>query len=513
MDQELDPPERGEPGVSDAPPSPATPRPETEPTAAAEAAPAVDPAAAEPAPTEAPTAEAAPAPPPAAEPTPAEAVAAAPPPAPSTAPLNAAPREGTSALRAQLARERAQGWRAQPNRTRLHTALAVLVAVLLGGYLLRLPVYRAVARQGGPFADWAVGKLIEARDPASFELYLHQMGTPEGRDACGELVYLLAGRDRLPPPLAEDEEPEDAVAIPEDPEAIAEHSEALARALEAEDYPELQLGALYTLNYLTSRDWERWERSEELLVLASQLLAHPEDAHRRLAALVLTTRPAPPAAQPALVRAADAGEPDARVRAFAVEALAQLEDPAFEPTLSRALEDPDPLVRGAAKQALARLGEALSVEQLAALVRGDGRLDAVAELIAEKDGPRATELLLQLSQHPDVATRREALRGLSERDEAAARRALEGALTDRDPQVRVFAAIRLREREDGVAALPALGARMASWSDAEPDTGWNELLELHRSLKALTGEDVRPPTPDPASWELTQRGWASVLRR
>lgn len=419
---------------------------------------------------------------------------------------------GTSALRAQLAKERARQvtrW----SRRHLRAALLAVVVLGLGGWLLRMPVYRALARQGGPLSDWAVEQLVEARDPGSFEVFLHRMGTPEGRELCGEVVYLLAGRRSLPPALAEDEEPSGEITIPEDPEAIDEHCAAIARALQAEERSELQLAALYTLNYLTSRDWVRWQGSEELLVLASRLLAHPGDAHRRLAALVLASYRAPEAAQPALVRAVSPGEPDPRVRAFAIEALSRLGEARYQPAIAAALEDPDPQVRAAARSGLDRLGSTLTVEELEGLVSGDARRrDAALQLLAEKPGARATDLLLQLSGDDDAATRRAALAGLGERLGDRPRQAFERALLDYDPQVRLLAITTLRERPDGAQALPALRERMANWSEEEPDTGWNELLELHRALKGLTGiKGVPSPTPEPPSWRATQRGWAGAF--
>ena len=62
-----------------------------------------------------------------------------------------------------------------------------------------------------------------------------------------------------------------------------------------------------------------------------------------------------------------------------------------------------------------------------------------------------------------------------------------------------------------IATLLLLAAQPVTASE-EPDTGWNELLELHRALKGLSGiKDVPAPTPEPPSWRATQRGWAQAF--
>jgi len=110
-------------------------------------------------------------------------------------------------------------------------------------------------------------------------------------------------------------------------------------------------------------------------------------------------------------------EGDSTLRAEIVRTLARYPTATTLQMLRQAVTDPDPEVRIAACEALARLGGPESVELLAGLVRGDMdqdvRLAAVRALGQTKD-PQAKDALKYALIHGDPALQRRAMHALKE---------------------------------------------------------------------------------------------------
>jgi HEAT repeat protein len=124
---------------------------------------------------------------------------------------------------------------------------------------------------------------------------------------------------------------------------------------------------------------------------------------RALAGLVALGRAATPALLPLLV------DSDARLRALAAQALAEIGDPDNAEAFALALRDPDAQVRGRAAQGLARIGDPRAI---AALIQTLHDLPDVlhdpatlATHLLMHYGAAALPHVVPLLQSPDAATR------------------------------------------------------------------------------------------------------------
>lgn len=389
----------------------------------------------------------------------------------------------------------------------------VLSLALVAGitFLFRGAVYRSLARGDGQLSGWAAGRLLDMRDPGAFDVYVLHLGRDSGgregendRVAFASIVPELAGRDALAPG-----EDLDAPAPPELPELQVEHR-AIIRATLDDPRSSARRGGLYALMMLRNRPWTR---DEEMLLAVSARLSDEDVVARRYAALVLGGGPPPEAALPALLTATLPAEPDPRVRRFAVRALAGSAHPSARSALLTALQDPAQEVRDEASLGLVQSDQEVSIEVLGGLLRRSpaGTRAQVLQAIARSSSPDAAGLLLEgLEDTRDPSARLAAVEGLAAREGADVRAGLLGALEDEKHPVRLAATRALRGRADArEASLPALLAALVRAQEAA--TGWNELLEHHLTLKALTGEEVPPPTPDPATWEPSVAGWRRVV--
>jgi HEAT repeat protein len=149
-------------------------------------------------------------------------------------------------------------------------------------------------------------------------------------------------------------------------------------------------------------------------------------------------------ATPELLAAAQDGSADTRT--LAMEGLAGVADPATEPALRRALDDPDGRVRSGAAVALNRIGADGALDALAATLDDwpdelHGDMSRSAYELAGS-GPAALPIAVGLLDSPDWAARakgawiarRIATRAGGEYDELAA---IIGNYTGRDAQPRI----------------------------------------------------------------------------
>lgn len=419
------------------------------------------------------------------------------------------PTRKGSALRRQLATQRAdsagrwQGWL----RRRLSVALVALGLGVVGFFALRGPALRALAASDGDVGTWAADQLAALRDPDSFGVYVHQLGLRDEREAYVVLVHALAGRDELP---AEAE----AELAPPSPEAEVEHRQVILEGLTDPD-PTWQRGAIYALLTLHDRGWLV---DDDALEQVARLLGHADPVIRRWAAMLLAWSVPPASTHGALARAALAGEPDPRVRRYAVQALGQTKLDDHRPTLMRALSDEASEVRREATLALSFLGGPVPLDALERMLRDSdpGQRPEVLTAIANDDGPRATRILVGALDDEDthVGTQITSARLLAERPAADARAALAAALASADASVRMVAAQGLAEREDGRQARGALvdafARRVAALADPPTVESWNELVTLHETLRAVTGAEAPTLTDDPASWRTALAAWREV---
>jgi HEAT repeat protein len=150
------------------------------------------------------------------------------------------------------------------------------------------------------------------------------------------------------------------------------------------------------------------------------------------------------AAAPALLDAAEDASADTRT--LAMEGLAGVADPATEPALRRALDDPDGRVRSGAAVALNRIGADGALDALAATLDDwpdelHGEMSRSAYELAGS-GPAALPIAVGLLGSPDWAARakgawivrRIATRAGGEYEELAA---IVGDYTGRDAQPRI----------------------------------------------------------------------------
>ncbi|MBE3012034.1 fumarate reductase/succinate dehydrogenase flavoprotein subunit [Microbispora sp. NEAU-D428] len=162
-----------------------------------------------------------------------------------------------------------------------------------------------------------------------------------------------------------------------------------------------------------------------------------------------------------------AGDRDREVRVWAARGLGVIGLPGGVPAVARLAADPDPLVRAAALEAFAGLGQALHQQpgfaETAVRALADPAWQArvgAARGLAAADPALAVEPLVAALADPHLDVRKAAvlsLSGWAARPEVAA--ALHGALGDSDADVRAYARRALdAEAAEGSSAVPA-GAR------------------------------------------------------
>lgn len=383
---------------------------------------------------------------------------------------------------------------------RVRTVLLVLSALALALWLARTPLMRSFARcdPEGDLGAWAIERLATGSDPASFDIYVRELGRHDAdanHPLFQSLVYQLGGRTGFP-------EREGGDLLPEVASAVAEHTHVLRAGLTGDDLM-ARRGALRALWVLEDHPWAH---TDELLVDATRGLTGDDVITRRYAALVLKANRGPALVNDALLRAL-ATDADGIVRKNAAQGLGLSGDATRAPALLAALDDQDPEVRREAALGLAALGSPPPLDRLEQLLRSaePPRRAEVLDAIARHGAPRATELLLESLRDRAPVTRQAAVRGLSARLADAARQGIEGALEDGDPAVRVEAALALSTRADGRAAVPALVAALPRHES------WRELSELHEALRTLTGAEVAGPGPEPSSWPAVVSAWERYL--
>ena len=392
-----------------------------------------------------------------------------------------------SALRARLEQDRAGKGRL-PLR-KLAAGAAGLAAVALGVYLARAPLLRVLAQRPDAVGGWALGELVEMRDPGSFGLFVERFLSDT--ETFHRVVFEVGGRAAAS---------ELGALAPDDPAAIDEHRGILVAAL-TDRRAEVRAGALRALFALKDRPWTR---DPVLLEEVAAILSRRADApaiERRFAAFVL--RAGPTAAIAAALRQG-ARDPDRQVRRIAVEALGATPDPEDEATLRDALRDEAPEVARAAHLALARRGADVALETLVDLYDEDrpGHRQEVLRAVAGRPEPAAEALLLRGLEDAVGNTRLEAVAGLRAREGASALEGLCRALSDLEPSVRLAAAEALASRPDARAAAPRLVSALARHE------GWEEVRTLHDALSRVTGVEVAAPRQgDRRTWVAAIEAW------
>jgi hypothetical protein len=161
----------------------------------------------------------------------------------------------------------------------------------------------------------------------------------------------------------------------------------------------------------------------------------------RLESVMASIRARDPKAAPGLA-AGFASEPQAGIRAWILRGVAALAAPQGPALFQAGLQDPSPLVRLAAAEALAKTGGAAAVADLSAALAGEKnpgvRHTIVAELGSIKTAASAAALQQALSSDPDAVVRIEAARSLR-RHGGAAKRSVKNAKNDGDARVRAIA--------------------------------------------------------------------------
>jgi hypothetical protein len=379
---------------------------------------------------------------------------------------------------------------------RVPKAAAVLLAIAFVVYLARVPLLRVVARSESSFGGWAVHELAGLRDAGSFARYVEFLGQGKDTQIFNQLVYLGGGRANI---ASDGQDPG-----PDDPQAIQDHVAILSAGLTG-DRQDRRRGSLYALWTLEDRVWTR---SDALLGKVAGLLDPPctDAVARRYASMVLKASPPPAGTHKALLRAA-LQDDDRSVRKNAVEAIGNTGVKELGPALVPALQDEFPEVRRQASLSLVALGHDVPLGTLIQIYDADNAAmrAEVLEVIAQRDAPEVVDLLLEGLRVNAAGTRRVAVAGLATRPGKRPRLGLEDALKDPNPGVRLAAIEALAEREDGKEATLSLVAAL------HKHEGWQEISLLHRTLKALTGEDVPAPTPLEESWEPTIVGWEAYV--
>jgi HEAT repeat protein len=222
-------------------------------------------------------------------------------------------------------------------------------------------------------------------------------------------------------------------------------------------------------------------RAPALRVAAAERLAEPEPEARERAIDGLC----------ALV-----DDPDPRVRASAVRAMAQLAEPALLPELCDRLEDPDPGVRELAVVALEALDgpAALSMlENALDSAHPEVRFQAVVACV-QRQPARDPALVRALLDDPDPRVRSNAARAYAGLEPAPTPDALIPALDDLYGEVRYEAALSLARLGStaGVAVLLAALSDSGRVLDALDALGGLTRVDTLQPIRILTLSLLRP---------------------
>jgi HEAT repeat protein len=152
---------------------------------------------------------------------------------------------------------------------------------------------------------------------------------------------------------------------------------------------------------------------------------------------------------------------DPSVRGLAVRLLRDVDDPAADAALERALADPDAGVRAQAVAAVAARVDGERRRQLLWPLLDDPDCEvaapAAAAVVSGPDGDEALTRLRALAADADPVTRAAALANLAQAPRDAAGPLLVDALGDRDPGVRAAAVVALATLDPDDALDPAVG--------------------------------------------------------
>lgn len=247
-------------------------------------------------------------------------------------------------------------------------------------------------------------------------------------------------------------------------------------------------------------------RASEEADVRSRLLRATEDPAFRVGA-VLTLGRLPSGACTELVEFMD--DPDPRVRAAAAEGVARCPAPEVEPRIGAALErETDLEVRRALITALGAVGGEAAAGRLS-LVAADGRADpamrfAAVKALGRSGAPAALEPLLDLLATGDTPLRVAALEALGELGDARGGEALARSMDEPEREVRRAAAGALER-----VPLPAASDRLR---EALADPDWQVRLAAARVLGRLgspAGSEAlrraRETDPDPMVREAAAR--------
>jgi HEAT repeat protein len=162
----------------------------------------------------------------------------------------------------------------------------------------------------------------------------------------------------------------------------------------------------------------------------------------RLESVMASIRARDPRAVPGLA-AAFGAETEGSIRAWIVRGAAALGAPQGPALFQTALQDPSPLVRMAAVEALAKTQGAKAVPDLAAALAAETnagvRHAIVAGLGSIRTAASAAALRQALTGDNDPNVRIQAARSLRRHGSAAAKQAVRDAKNDRDARVRAIA--------------------------------------------------------------------------
>jgi len=177
-----------------------------------------------------------------------------------------------------------------------------------------------------------------------------------------------------------------------------------------------------------------------------------------------------------------------RIRAAAVRALAQWDDPGIIEALAPALEDADPWVRYFAAGALGRHGNGVAIPTLVRLAREDPaghvRIAAVKAL-GEIGGAETVGLLVSLSDSTEQDLALAAVAALGRSDHPDARAKLLKILRHGDPARRV-AAVRSLGRRCDVTVVNTLQWTAAADGDGEVGRAAVEVLGAAATPEAVS---------------------------
>ena len=206
------------------------------------------------------------------------------------------------------------------------------------------------------------------------------------------------------------------------------------------------------------------------------------DSFRRLPT-ELTTAMGRPAVKPLM---AALNDPDPLVRRQAAEALGKIGDPrAIEPLIA-IMSDPDPLIRRQAIQALRRINDPIAANTLIKILVDKDEQPYVRATAAEALGKlrqaSAVDSLISVLQDEQWVVRSRAVQALGRIKDSRAVDPLIGALNDRDATVRRYAAHALGNLKDARAIEPL----KAALEDGNSGVRRNAA----QALKKITGQHI-----------------------